>query len=250
MAGTTFCLFNLHRFPFNNLNIRKAFAYAIDREALVHHITQTPDEVATGLIPPALKRSEQSTFLPIDQRHTAFSYLEKGLKELGIKKEELPQVTYHYFQSDIQKNLALALQSQWQDILGIHVQLSCSQIQDHFHLLFKRHFQFAQLSWIAQYLDPMNFLERLTASYSRRNYSGWNKPQFDDLLEHSHHTLGKIRRELLNQAEKVVLEDLPLVPFYHYQLVYLQNPQLKEVDISPLGNIQFRHAYFDSKPGF
>ena len=247
IAGTTFCLFNIERFPFHNLNMRKAFAYAIDRQSLIHHITQTPDVVATGLIPAPLKKEPQAIFFPIDQQGLARSYLKKGLAELNLKKDDLPLITYHYFQSTLNQKLALALQSQWKDILDIQVAIHGLQIQNHFCLLRKRNFQIAHLSWIAQYLDPMNFLERLTSSYSTRNYAGWHSCAFDDLLQKSYHIQGEKRKKLLHQAEKLVLEELPLAPFYHYQLVYLQNPGLKQVEISPLGNPQFRHAYFDSK---
>ena len=243
IALTTFCIFNTGRFPFHNLCFRKALAHAIDQAALIDHITQVPSEMATSLIPPALKRGPQGTFFTLHRNELAHRYLQEGLDQLGLTKEELPPITYTYFQSEIHKNLALALQSMWEEILGIRVRVRGLEIRDHFQRLAQRDFQVAQLSWIAQYLDPMNFLERLCGSNTERNYANWKSPQFRALLEQSAHTKGSARAHILDEAEKILARECPIAPFYHSEMIYAQNPRLKQVEISPLGQVRFHHAY-------
>lgn len=247
MAGTNLCAFNTDQPPFHNRHIRAAFAYAIDRLALVQHVTGALDEVATGLIPPPLHKKKQHLFLPLQTQRQALAHFNAGLAELGLKKSELPPITCHYFQSEIQQKLALALQSQWEETLGVRVLLRSLQIQDFFRLMRARTFQCSLLSWIAQYSDPMNFLERLHPAHPERNYSGWHSSEFQTLLDASNFETPTQRARLLAGAEKLIFDDFPVVPLYHYQLTYLQNPALQEVEISPLGIVHFRHTYFSEQ---
>ena len=245
IAGTTFCSFNTKRPPFNNLNIRKAFAYAINRQSLIDNVTQMPDDIAIGLIPPVLKQYKSPELFPDNQAELAQKHFKLGLQELGITKEEFPSLTYSYFSSELHRKLAIALQNQWLQVLGIHINLECSELKIHLDKLYRHNYEFAQMSWIAQYFDQMNYLERLKKEDTARNYTSWENSLFGDFLEESFYLEPEERFLLLEKAEKIIMKEVPMTPFYHYHLIYLINPKLKNIEISPLGDIQFRKAYLD-----
>jgi MarR-like DNA-binding transcriptional regulator SgrR of sgrS sRNA len=48
----------------------------------------------------------------------------------------------------------------------------------------------------------------------------------------------------LDKAEKILIDEAPLVPLFHLKLSYQKNSSLKSVEISPLGCVDFRYAYF------
>jgi len=243
IAGTTMSVFNTHAYPFNNLNIRKAFAYAISRKEIVENVSQMFDDVATGLVPHVLKNGDPGLFFPDNAQVLARKYFKLGLKELNIKRESFPPVVYSYFTSELQRNLALFLQETWRQVLGVKVELRCSDLKVHLATLHSRNFQFAQMSWIGQYYDQMNFLERFRTKGGFRNYSGWEDLHYDQLIERSFYEKHEERNVLLNRAERYMIDNMPIIPLYHYHLIYMENPSLKDVIISPLGDIQFYKAF-------
>ncbi|MGE0198379.1 MAG: peptide ABC transporter substrate-binding protein [Simkaniaceae bacterium] len=243
IAGTTLTTFNLEAYPFNNVNIRKAFAYAVNRETLVENVSQMFDDVATGPVPHVLKGQNLAPLFPDNSPELAQKHFERGLQELGMTREEFPKVTYSYFSSELQRNLALALQSQWKEVLGVEVELQASELKTHLAHLYTRNYQLGQMSWIGQYHDRMNFLERFYTKDTFRNYSGWENARFSTLIAESFYQEFEKRLSLLDQAEKILIDEMPIIPLYHYHLVYLKNPRLKNVAISPMGDIQFHKAY-------
>jgi oligopeptide transport system substrate-binding protein len=246
IAGTTIATFNVHKFPFNNVNIRKAFAYAINRKDIVENVSQMFDDIATGPVPHVLKNHDSTPLFSDNSERLAKKHFELGLQELGIIKEEFPTITYHYFSSELQRNLALSLQNTWKKVLGIEVELKCNELKTHLTKLHNRDFQFAQMSWIGQYHDRMNFLERFQRKDAFRNYSGWESPHYSRLIKESFYKESEERNALLNQAEKLIVKDMPIIPIYHYHLVYVKNPHLKNMMISPMGDIQFHKAFLKS----
>lgn len=243
IAGTNFCAFNTKVSPFKNVHIRKAFGYAINRQLIIDNVTQMFDEVATGPVPSVLKNYKESQFFLDGDVKQARIHLKKGLEELGIKKENLPRLTYSFFASELQKKIALALQSQWRQVLGIEVSLESFEFKVFINKLHQQDFQFAQMSWIAQYFDRMSFLERFLKEDSYRNYSAWESSEYQKLINSSYKmVMPKKRAEILEKAETLLLDSMPIAPINHYNALYLENPHLKHVQISPLGHVDFRYA--------
>ncbi|CCB88948.1 peptide ABC transporter substrate-binding protein [Simkania negevensis] len=243
IAGTNFCAFNTTLSPFNNVHIRKAFSYAINRQLIIDNVTQMLDEVATGPVPSVLKGYVESRFFTDANKEEAQKEFALGLKELGIKKENFPKLTYSFFSSELQKKLALALQSQWREVLGVEVSLEASELKVFLDKLRQRHFDFAQMSWVAQFYDRMSFLERFLEKDSYRNYSAWENIRFQELIRSSFSVISPEKRaRILEQAEQLIAEEMPIAPLYHYNALYLKNPNLKNAQISPLGHVDFRYS--------
>lgn len=246
IAGTTLCSFNVHRFPFNNVHIRKAFAYAIDKKVVTENISQMFDDIASGPVPLVLKEAAQTIYEDFN-KEVAKHHFELGLQELGITTEEFPQITYSYFNSELQRNLAITLQSFWKEALGITVNLEGKELKSHLSILHNHKFEIAQMSWIGQYHDRMNFLERFATKSSYCNYGEWENPHYSALINDSYYLENGKRRAILNEAEELLIEEMPIIPIYHFHSVYLKNPQLRGLAISPMGDIRFHKAYLDPK---
>ncbi len=246
VAGTSFCAFNLNCFPFSNLNIRKAFSYAINRKEIIENISQMNEKAATSLVPPVLRGKKDLSFFSDYAPILAKEHFEKGLEELGLDRKDFPKLTYSYFASELQRNLAIILQQQWKEVLGISVDIQKRELKVFFDQLRKKNFEFAQVSWISQYFDQINILERFKHLDSCKNYPGFHDPEYTELLEESANQTNENRRQLLlERAEKILIAALPIAPMFYFNVSYLHKPYLKNFDISPIGDIQFRHAYKD-----
>ncbi len=232
-AGSVFIAFNTRVFPFNNVKLRRAFGMALNRKSIIDNITQLKETPATGAVPPILKNNVRHLLIPDGPCPEAASLFREALDELGLSSaEELPRLTYLYSASDINKKTAETIQMQLSKCLGVTIFL---QSMEHYCLLFalqKRDFQMVQTTWIAQYNDPMNILERFKSSENAKNYSGWEDPCFCELLAQSSLVTGDKRMEILLAAEKRLTDAMPVIPLYHLNASYLKKPYVKNL-ISP-----------------
>jgi oligopeptide transport system substrate-binding protein len=244
-AGTTMCFFNIRCFPFDNLNIRKAFSYAINKKDIIDNICQNHEIQAYGIIPPMLKKQKEIKCIPDGSKELAKHHFTLGLKECGIAASELPQLTFSVYSSVLEKTIALALQQQWKEVLGVDVALECLDVKIFLDKLYKKNYQFSLMSILAQYFDPMNFLERFISSDGPKNFCSWEDSSFKQLLESSSDTSSEEDRLLLlEKAEELLMHEAPVAPIYHHTITYTQHEELEGMSMTPVGLLDFRYAYF------
>ncbi len=241
VGGTTMITFNVDAPPFNNVNIRKAFAYAINRELIVKNITQMDEIVATGAIPPVLKNNRNRAFFKDGDIAQAKILLEEGMKELGITREAFTDITYYYATSELNYKIAQAIQQQWRNALGVHINIENLEQKILMDKLIKRNYHFAQSLWLAQYNDQMNILERFKSKRNVKNYPNWENAEFACLLEESFHENGFKRAEILEKAEEIFLREMPICPIYHWNMKYIVQPYLNNVGLTSIGDIVFEN---------
>jgi oligopeptide transport system substrate-binding protein len=100
-------------------------------------------------------------------------------------------------------------------------------------------------------LDPKAFLAPFgpygeEGGEREDNQTGWTHPQFNELLEKADLEIDLTQRDhLFQEAEKILLQEMPIIPIYFIEGLYIQNPQLKNVLITPLGTADFKSAYFE-----
>lgn len=239
-AGTSVVWFNNDKYPFHNKNIRKAFAYAINRQEIVENITQLGEEVATNIIPPVLNRNKKPSLFKDNDTAAARLFFQKGLEELGITAEEFPVVTYSYSTSDASHKLAQVLQRQWSKALGITVALQNSGHKLLLDKLSDRSYEIAQSFWVAQYHDPLNILERFASKENVKNYPGWYHPEYVRLLQKS--TIDPSREErfkTFEAAEALFIEEMPVAPIYHGKSAFMMKPNFSLPNRSPGGPFDY-----------
>ncbi|HEX2582483.1 MAG TPA: hypothetical protein VHL30_00005, partial [Chlamydiales bacterium] len=107
----------------------------------------------------------------------------------------------------------------------------------------QRDFQLALGSWIADFNDPINFLEVFKCKLGSTNNTSWENPKYIALLERSQVCRGQEeRKELLRQAEEILMAEMPIIPLFHYAMNYLEQREVEDVALSPIGGLDFRWA--------
>ncbi len=238
--STIFCSFNLMKYPFNNLNIRKALSLAIDRKEIVSVIAQKETSVARQIIPPCLKWDDEAPYFEESNIEKANQFFEEGLKELQITRKDFPKFYFTYRNTPHDKKLAQAIQAQWRKNLGVEAQLENAELKIFINKLINRNYEVAQAIWIAQYLDPMDIFNRFRFKENPKNYCHWENSLFQEILDLSEATtdLDK-RKQLLQEAEKVMIDEAPISCICHYEYTYLVHDKIKDFYISPLGSVHF-----------
>ncbi len=242
MLGTCFIRLNVDAPPFNEPLMRRAFALGINRRAIVDHITQGGQIPATGLVPTSLKLQDKPYFQDADAQ-TARKLFAKGLQRLGLKKEQLPEITLTYRSEERNHLVVQAIQQQWFETFGIRIKLEATENKVLFDRVSKQDYQLAFGGWIADFADPINFLELFKYKNGGCNNTLWENPRFTELLDQSVKASDPLKRQaILKESEKILIEDMPIIPVFYHTMLYVSQPALKNVLISSMGNIDFRWA--------
>jgi len=247
MAGTYYYIFNTKVFPFNNLNMRKAFSLAIDRKAIVKHVTQGGQFPATGLVPLTMWKKNISYFKDADVEQARLLFAQ-ALKEMNLSLDQLPDIVLSYNTLQSHHKIAQAIQEQWFNAFGIRVRLENKEWKVFIDEVFRGQFQVARMGGIADFDDPTSFLDNYRYPKGVRNYSNWYDPEFSELLQEAEDSLDAVKRlELLEKAEKLLIDQMPIAPIYFYTGSYLKKPYVEGVFLSHLSDIDFKHGYIDQK---
>jgi len=240
VATTKFLAFNTSGFPFDNANIRRAFSYAINRKAIIEHITQLDQKEALTIIPPALLPNQHDLFNDADDKK-AQDYLRKGLQELKMEPKDLSGFTFMYVSNPVNQSIAQELQNVWSKVLGVEVNIENVEFKQLHERSKRGEFGIGLFAWVPDYSDPMNILERFQDKTSHRNYSKWHHEPYNKILSQAIQTASPQEyHQKIKEAEKLLIDEMPISCLYHDNYVFLIQPHVKGFAISPLG-----HIYFD-----
>jgi len=244
--ATSWIRVNIEVPPFDSKKLRKAFALAIDRQAIVEHVLQGQQIPATGIVPKAMGLSDRPYFNDADIAASQELFNEV-LDEMGVSASNFPEVVLTYGSGERAHSVVQALQSQWQTALGIRVRLEPVEKKVYFDRVSNKNYTLALGDWFADFGDPINFLEVFTANAGTNN-TNWKSPSYGELLETSYQTSDKEeRRQVLHRSEELIMSEMPVIPLYHYTMLYIQDDNLKDVVLTTMGGIDFKWAHVDNE---
>lgn len=222
--------FNVTKPPFNNVKVRQAFAYAIDRKQITDLLAsgQTP---LKSLVPPGMFGYEPNVGIDFDPAKAR-----RLLDEAGYKDRTLfPRVTISFNTDETHQRIAEDVQGQLKKNLGIQVELGNEEWKVYLNHLVTGAPQIFRLGWIADYPDPDTFLS-IFLSNSENNHSQWTNKAYDNLIHQGAMELNKEkRREIYLKAQKILCEeDVPVFPIYVQTYNSLVSPRLKNFPNNPL----------------
>lgn len=248
LVGTYYYIFNVTKAPTDNVKVRKALTMAIDRKAITEKITKAGEIPATGFVPPALVDAKEEEFRKvagdygIDPNTAQVEEAKKLLAEAGYPDGKgFPSIEVIYNTNEKHKAVAEAIQAMWKENLGIEVKLANQEwavFQDTRH---NGNFTVARAGWLGDYADPMTMLD-LWTSYSGNNDTQWKSEEYDALIEKSKEITGEGRFKLLYDAEKMMMDEMIVMPIYYYTQPVMVKEKVKNWQMTKLGHWFFGHA--------
>ncbi|WP_378956217.1 peptide ABC transporter substrate-binding protein [Pelosinus sp. sgz500959] len=245
--GAYYYVFNTQKAPFDNPKVRKAFALAITREALVKNVIKGGKKpaygwVAPGLINPATGKDfrEEGGNYAVEDAALA----KKMLAEAGYPDGKgLPPITILLNTSEMHKSIAEAIQEMWKQNLGVTVTLTNQESKVFLESRSQGDFQIARASWIGDYADPMTFMDVFKDSSNDAKY---NNPAYNHLVEQAQETNDqKVRMKAMHDGEKILFDDAVIIPIYYTTQPFVANPYVKGYFWSVLGLADFKAAYIE-----
>jgi oligopeptide transport system substrate-binding protein len=220
--GSFFLGLNLSDENLKNHKLRQALSLSIDREILTEKVLKTGQQPAYHIIPQELVGVNVEYLSGESQKDKAKA--KELFKQTGLNANEL-KIEILYNNSGNQRKVAIAIAAMWRQSLGIRAKLVNQEWKVFVQSRKSIKRQAFRSGWIADYADALSFLELFTSS-SRFNFYRYKNPQYDELV-------GKIKtssdviekNSLIEQAQKHLLNDIPVIPLYYYVSRHLVNNQ-------------------------
>lgn len=246
LGGLEFFRFNVDEEPFQNKKIRQAFAYAVDRADIAEYVVKNKVEPAYGFVSPGFIDPNGKDFREVNGDLVAFDpdkakeLLEEGMKEEGY--DELPEIVLSYNTSDTNKAVAETMQDMLKNNLDIDVTLENQEWNVFAEAQKNLELQFSRSSFLNDYYDPVNFLESfITDSYMNR--TGWENEEYDELIKNGKSETDEEKRwEAMYEAEKLLAEEMIVMPLRFYNNVALEAEGVSGILRHPVGYFDLKYA--------
>ncbi|NGX39896.1 MAG: Oligopeptide-binding protein OppA [Chlamydiae bacterium] len=241
--GTQWCVFNTQRFPFDTLKMRQAFTHAIDRKALVNVLADPPIPAVTPLsfahVGPSFNEK-----VPKRDRELACRLFEDALRELGLTRKSFPVITLCCPASSAREMIAEELARQWEEVFGIRFRVEKYDFSHLFPKITNGEFQLATIIWKSWINNPVYTLNVFQYRTDRINFSKWEHPEYQKLLGAAKRETNREKQfTLFWEAEKLLVEECPVLPLNYEDFKSLKKKSLKDAFCSDAFNVDFKEAY-------
>jgi oligopeptide transport system substrate-binding protein len=218
--------FNLTRPPFeDNPALRRALALAIDRDIITTQVLKAGQIPAYGWVPELMNYESQVMPEAVWTQDEREAEARRLYREAGYTEEKPLHVKFTYNTDENHRGIALAVASMWNDVLGVETALENQEWKVFLDTRKqKRATEVFRDAWIGDYNDAYTFAE-LLLSDSGLNHYGYDNPEYDRLLAQAS-TEGDLheRARILEEAERLMLADMPILPIYFYVNARLIKP--------------------------
>ncbi len=214
--ATYYYVFQTEVAPINNPLVRKALAYAIDREALVDGILKAGQIPAWGIVSPMAGYGVLP--FPFDDMDDAIELAQDMLAQAGYPNGAgFPVLPILYNTDEGHKQIAEFIQQEWKNNLGINVTLENQEWGTYLSNRNTGNFVISRAGWVGDYQDPNTFLDMFITG-DGMNGGRYSNDIYDLLInEAARMEAGPDRFGVLMTAEDILInQDMAVMPLYYY----------------------------------
>ena len=245
--------------------VRAAMVLSVDRQNIVDNVSQGGQTPATGFVASGILDSTGADFaFGSSDLGAMYAWLTEAYPDADLTtydgKCELAKklyqeavdegawdpnttIVYNFNTDDTHKAIAEACGQDWSNVLGIKITLANQEWNTYTNGLGEHNFGVARLGWIADYNDPITYLELMVTDNSY-NYGLFSNSDFDDAIKTAKATpAGADRDKALYKAEETLFGEggFPVCPIYYYTNMYC-NKTMKNIGYTPMGYYFFQYA--------
>ena len=221
--------------PFDDVKVRQALNYAVNRQEIASLVLGDLVTPARGILPPGFPAyNNQLPGYPFNP-DKAQQLLSESKYADNISDYPIILTVPGGFGASVDLDLE-SITHTWQEVLGVEVEFQQTEFATYLQDLHKRRFDMFQIGWIADYPDPENFLDILFHSESSNNHTRYGNSEVDALLEQARtETDQTVRYDLYKQAEEIIVDEAPWIPLWHAGEQYvLVKPYVKDYYLTQL----------------
>ena len=226
--------FNCAKPPFDDVNIRKAFSYATDKDIIIKLIYRDMEKRADGILPPGMPGYNKD-LKKIDYDLNKARQCIKDSRYGDISKLDPIIVTTSGYGGGISSVLQ-ALIYQWQQNLGVTVTVRQLEPERYFYNTKEEIDNMYEMAWSADYPYPQDFLDILFSIGSENNYGDYQNSNYDSLISKANLTQNEAEAFVFyRQAEQILIDDAGCIPLTFGENYYLVKSYVQGFYYSPLG---------------
>jgi len=238
--------FDTTKAPFDDVNIRRAFCCAVDKERIIKSALRDMVIKAEGILPPGMPGyNEYLQGLDYD--------VDKARESIAASKykaaSNLPPITITVsgYGNNVPGYLGAIIQ-EWRQNLGVEVSVRQLEPEDFLYNLKQERDEMFVLGWVADYPDPHNFLDTLFYTGSENNIFGYSNPELDALLDQAAIEQDSVvRLAKYQQAEQMVVDEAPCLPLCFGANYILVKPYVKGYELNALGIPDLSKVYMERR---
>jgi oligopeptide transport system substrate-binding protein len=252
LLGTDYIAINLTREPWkSNKKARQALALAIDRQLLVEKITKGGETPAYSFVAPGIAGYQPATMaLAAAAQADRDAAARKLIAEAGYGPGGKPlEVEILHNTSESVRKVAVGIASMWQAKLNAKVTLNNQEWKVVLQKAGEKDYAgTTMLSWLGDFRDPYTFLKLNAGSIGKMNRTGYDNPAYDALLVAAESEVDPAARmRKLQEAEAILMDDLPLIPLIARSNRNLVQTYVKGWNKNPLGIQLSQYIDIDAK---
>jgi oligopeptide transport system substrate-binding protein len=226
--------FNTTQPPFDDVNIRRAFSLAIDKDKLVSLVFKGMVQRADGILPPGMPGyNEGLSGLGFDVAEAKELIAQSSYGDVS----QLPPITITtigwggLISSDLE-----AIIQQWRENLGVEVTVRQLEPERFYYYLKEEKDEMFYTGWMADYPHPQDFLDVLFHTGADSNYGEYSNPEVDTILDEAGvEQDSELSLTLYQQAEQKLVDDAACLPLWFGQNYILVKPYIEGYKLNPSG---------------
>ncbi|HEY6598619.1 MAG TPA: peptide ABC transporter substrate-binding protein [Pseudomonadales bacterium] len=223
-----------------NLNLRKALQLSSDSSELVYKVMKLPGNLPGVSLFPAwlqgvhgLFRVEYPAEPPRVDIAEARRHLAAAKQELGV--DTLPPLVLLTGDDPTSNTQAEYFQNVFKRTLGLDVKIDKQIFKQRLAKMTAGEFDMVAAGWGPDYDDPLTFGD-LFSSWNKNNRGAYSNPELDHLVRIAQSSLDpKTRMDAFGGIQKIIHDDVVILPNYERGVVYVRDPRLKGVERRVVG---------------
>jgi oligopeptide transport system substrate-binding protein len=226
--------FNHAEPPFDDLNVRRAFSQAVNKDKIIRLVTHGTQQRADGILPPGMPGFNEDLDVPGYNMELAQEFLAESY--YGDSSDLPPIIITTVGWGGLITQELEAIIYEWQTSLGVDVNVRQLEPERFLYYLKQERDEMFFMGWIADYPHPQDFLEILFHSLAEQNYGEYENHEVDTLLElASVQSSREQSMELYQTVEQILVDDIACIPLSFGQNYVLIKPYVKGFTLNALG---------------
>lgn len=234
VLSLSYIAFSIDKPPFDDVKVRQAFNYAVDKDKIIKAVLKGMNPKASGILPPGMPGFNPSL--------KSLDFDVAKAKELMAASKygsaaNFPPVTLTIAGSAGNiPDFVAAVIAEWKQNLGVQVRVRQLNPETFSYIIKEERDEITIGGWVADYPDPENFLDVLFHTGSQANDSGYSNPALDVLMDKARVEQDPAARlKMYQDLEQKLIDDAATVPLWYESQWLLVKPYVQDYPISPLG---------------
>ncbi len=241
--------FNTTEPPLDNVKVRQAIAYAINRESMIRDLVLGQGKIAHSILP-----EESWAYTPGQTYHYDPAMAKQLLDEAGFRDPDGDGPQMRFAKPIIFRISGSAASArQYAGVIynylrevGIPVQIETSELNTLFEFLRRGQFQIAYGQWVGGNQDPIFYRDLFatseipTETRAARNRSRYSNPELDKILEEATNTFDHAKAApLYARAQEIVSRDVVVFPLWYQANMVIAKKSVGNIHVNASGDWGF-----------